>query len=104
MRIPRHFTVIIISTVQVLVVSSMIGMLPSANALSADFSTLIGKHVVGYQGWFSCPDDKAKLGWRHWFRGSQPEPNNLVVDMWPDTSELSPGELCPTGLILATGK
>lgn len=72
-------------------------------ALASDFSTLYGKHVVGYQGWFSCPTDPDGLGWRHWFKG-KPAATNLVVDMWPDTSELTPPELCDTGLSLPSGK
>jgi hypothetical protein len=77
----------------------------SANpARAGDFSTLYGKHVVGYQGWFSCPSDPDGLGWRHWFRGKEPDAKDLVVDMWPDTSELTPPELCATGLSLPSGK
>jgi hypothetical protein len=76
----------------------------SSSALAVDFSTLYGKHVVGYQGWFSCLTDPDGLRWRHWFRGNQPVATDLVVDMWPDTSELTPPELCPTGLSLPSGK
>jgi hypothetical protein len=28
-------------------------------------STLTGKVMVGYQGWFNCEGDGAKLGWKH---------------------------------------
>jgi hypothetical protein len=65
--------------------------------------TLYGKHIAGYQGWFSCPTDGGTLGWRHWFR-DKASPEDLVVDMWPDVSELSEDELCPTGLFSASGK
>ncbi|HZU89416.1 MAG TPA: glycoside hydrolase family 71/99-like protein, partial [Stellaceae bacterium] len=69
------------------------------------YSSLRGLHVTGYQGWFDCPGDGAGLGWGHWFRGgSNPhDPNSLAIDMWPDTSELGPDELCPTGFHLPSG-
>jgi hypothetical protein len=66
--------------------------------------TLLGKHIVGYQGWFSCPGDKAQLGWRHWFRGAKPDVSQLVVDQWPDTSELNVTDRCDTGLLLRKGQ
>lgn len=75
-----------------------------AHAARPMFSTLVGMHVAGYQGWFSCPGDVAKLGWRHWFRDNRAAPHDLVVDMWPDTSGFPVEDLCPTGLFLRTGK
>ena len=33
---------------------------------SVDARTLHHKVLCGYQGWFRCPDDSAKQGWRHW--------------------------------------
>jgi hypothetical protein len=68
------------------------------------FTSLIGMHVAGYQGWFSCPGDRTGLGWRHWFQGRPPAPPKLAIDMWPDTSGFDPDELCPTGLTLPSGQ
>src|SRR5271166_3206038 len=67
------------------------------------FASLIGMHVVGYQGWFSCPGDRTGLGWRHWFQGNPPAPPKLAIDMWPDTSGFDRDELCLTGLTLPSG-
>jgi hypothetical protein len=69
------------------------------------YSTLRGMHVAGYQGWFGCPNDGGGIGWGHWFRGGADphDPNSLAIDMWPDTSELEPDELCPTGFRLPSG-
>jgi hypothetical protein len=35
-------------------------------ARGVDTSTLTGKVMVGYQGWFNCEGDGADLGWTHW--------------------------------------
>jgi hypothetical protein len=65
-----------------------------------DASTLTGKLVMGYQGWFFCPGDGSPLNrWVHWFgAGMQP-----TVDLWPDTSELTAAERCDSGYTLPDG-
>ncbi len=75
------------------------------HAQTADhsFTSLIGMHITGYQGWFSCPGDRTGLGWRHWFQGNPPAPPKLAIDMWPDTSGFDRDELCLTGLTLPSG-
>jgi hypothetical protein len=74
------------------------------------YTSLLGVHVAGYQGWFTCPGDGAPAsdgapGWSHWFfPGTDAgNPNSLAGDQWPDTSELGPGERCPTSFHLSTG-
>ena len=54
-----------------------------------DVSTLHGKVMVGYQGWFNTPNDGMELGWKHWSRSAnQPiDADNITVDLWPDVSE-----------------
>ncbi len=70
-----------------------------------DTSTLTGKVMCGYQGWFNCPGDGANLGWTHWAkRRTKPfAPGNVTVDLWPDVSELEPDERYPTGFKHADG-
>lgn len=70
-----------------------------------DNTTLHGKIMVGYQGWFNCPDDGANLGWKHWARnGRRPfGPRNVTVDLWPDTSELTESERYETDFEYADG-
>ena len=48
-----------------------------------DTSTLTGKVMTGYQGWFNCEGDGAVLGWTHWARNkSKPfAPGNVTVDL-----------------------
>jgi hypothetical protein len=79
---------------------------PSRSTPAVDATTLAGKLMFGYQGWFGCPDDGSQLArWEHWFRAGQPagEPA-LRVDMWPDLSELPESERCATPLILPEGR
>ena len=80
------------------------GSSPTAAAI-VDPTTLDRKLMFGYQGWFACPDDGSPLGaWEHWFvRGQPARVATLRVDMWPDTSELSAEERCPTPLTLPSG-
>lgn len=69
-----------------------------------DVSTLTGKLVCGYQGWFNCEGDGAGRGWVHWTKkGGPPSGGNIKVDLWPDVSDYSPEELFPTELKLADG-
>ncbi len=70
-----------------------------------DTSTLTGKVMTGYQGWFNCEGDGADLGWVHWSRGKKQAagPDNVRVDLWPDVSEYAPEELFATDFKLADG-
>ena len=77
----------------------------AASASDADPTTLDGKLMFGYQGWFGCPGDGSPLGaWEHWFRRGAPSVASLRVDMWPDVSELSGTERCETPLVLPGGQ
>ncbi|MCO8124765.1 glycoside hydrolase family 71/99-like protein [Stieleria sp. TO1_6] len=73
---------------------------------TVDSSTMNGKVMVGYQGWFNCPSDGAELGWTHWARNSRKPfgPGNVTVDLWPDMSELESDERYPTEFKLANGQ
>ncbi len=70
-----------------------------------DTTTLAGKVMCGYQGWFGAPGDGSPdSGWRHWTK--QPGPladGNAKIDLWPDISELNSNECFTTGFKLADG-
>ncbi len=70
-----------------------------------DASTLTGKVLCGYQGWFNCEGDGADLGWTHWARHGRKMfgPGNVTVDLWPDVSEFDADELFPTGFKMPDG-
>lgn len=59
---------------------------------------IANKLIVGYQGWFGCPQDfEANPHWQHWFLGSV-DVRNLTVDMLPDIRTYDPDDLCDTGI------
>jgi hypothetical protein len=62
-----------------------------------DVSTLTGKIMCGYQGWFGAPGDGFGGGFRHWAKGRNFEPGSANIDLWPDVSELDPDERYDTG-------
>jgi hypothetical protein len=71
-----------------------------------DASTLRGKVLCGYQGWFRCPGDASGLGWIHWSRDSRRiAPRTVSFEMWPDLAEYSPSErFAAPGLFYPDGK
>lgn len=76
--------------------------LPAAQTVGA--TTLDGKVLLGYQGWFNCPGDGApQQSWRSWFRGA-PSPDTQTVDMYPDVRELDKDELCAVPGFTAGGR
>ena len=57
-------------------------------------TTLDGKVLCGYQGWFNTPGDGTDFGFGHWGQGlDRPGGGRFVVDMWPDVAEYNPEDL-----------
>jgi hypothetical protein len=78
---------------------------PYAGASNAgvDCSTLLGKVVCGYQGWFAAAGDGSQRGWRHYpFRGRF-EPGSCTIDLWPDVTDLTDEEKFATPFRHADG-
>lgn len=70
-----------------------------------DTSSLTGKVMCGYQGWFNCEGDGAERGWGHWTkRGGPMTSGNAKIDLWPDVSELGADERFVTGFTNASGR
>jgi hypothetical protein len=64
-------------------------------ASAVDATTLDGKLMFGYQGWFGCPGDGSPLNsWEHWFRRGAATA----------ATELPEGERCQTELTLPDGQ
>jgi autotransporter-associated beta strand protein len=70
-----------------------------------DTSTLKGKVMTGYQGWFGTPNDIADTGgWKHWARNGAMIPENFTMDAWPDLTEYDPASLAPAAnVVTASG-
>jgi hypothetical protein len=68
-----------------------------------DPSTLGGKALFGYQGWFRAPGDGAEASWLHWFTGGGAGASNATFDLWPDLSEFDGEELFPTDMVMGDG-
>ncbi len=87
------------------------GPLPDAGPPPAvvDSTSIDGKLLFGYQGWFAAEGDGSPLdaagdGWRHWSPGVTPAPANVSFECWPDTRELAAPELFATSMMLADGR
>ncbi|KAG2024035.1 hypothetical protein CC2G_001632 [Coprinopsis cinerea AmutBmut pab1-1] len=64
----------------------------------ANPSTIQGKFLVGYQGWFTCAGDGEPIGpghhgWLHWLNHPIPNGGRPNLDLWPDVSSYDPSEL-----------
>jgi hypothetical protein len=65
-----------------------------------DRTSLKGKVMTGYQGWFNTPNDLRDGGWRHWVRNNTMTPENFQIDAWPDTSDYDPAALVRAGNVM----
>jgi hypothetical protein len=64
-----------------------------ADGQKIDATTIHGKTMAGYQGWFRCPGDRLNIGWVHWSRDAKRiVPETLTFEMWPDMTEYGEGE------------
>lgn len=70
-----------------------------------DTTTLEGKVLCGYQGWFAAEGDGSERGWVHYAgSGGRFEPGNCGIDLWPDVLELTPEEKFATNFFHSDGK
>jgi len=78
-----------------LVLSTAAILNPCIHAQAVDTSTLTGKVLLGYQGWFRCPGGGTSgTNWSHWTRSGAPTEASISIDMYPDMREFEPGEAC----------
>lgn len=69
-----------------------------------DASTMTGKVMFGYQGWFGAPGDGSPPNrWWHWFSSNTADVAHVTVEMWPDTRELGADELFATSFTMPSG-
>ena len=62
-------------------------------SVSTENTSILGKVLAGYQGWFNTPTDGSNRGWQHYKTASGAfEPGQVTVDFWPDMSEADADE------------
>jgi hypothetical protein len=72
-----------------------------------DASTLNGKFMLGYQAWHACQGDGNPVNkYIHWGHAdnARPATNDVLADIWADTSEFAGSELFPASLVLGNGQ
>jgi hypothetical protein len=85
LQLTRRLNVVLLA-ISAVVAGDITGATAATNVVDA--TTLRGKVMCGYQGWFRCPGDQAKEGWIHWSRDpSRIAPDTLTVEMWPDMGD-----------------
>ncbi len=74
---------------------------------ATDPSSLDGKIMAGYQGWFVAKGDGTGLDWTHYGTGPRNarhfEPGAATIDLWPDLTEAGKSERYPTAFRAADG-
>jgi hypothetical protein len=88
---------------------ALLGALPATSVFAqavSDPSTIQGKVLVGYQGWFRCPGDGSNWNyWSHWSAGNAvPAAETISVDNYPDVTGMDPASLCPVPGMTVQGK
>lgn len=68
---------------------------------SVDRTTLKGKVMCGYQGWFAVPSDSINRGWYHYQKSGVFQPGKCSIDLWPDVSDLDADERYATSFVLS---
>ena len=76
-----------------LVITAMGIFSAEAKETRVDNSTLTGKVMCGYQGWFRTPFDGMNDRWVHYQHPNRKfEDGHCGIDYWPDMSEMGPDE------------
>lgn len=61
-----------------------------------DTTTLKGKIVTGYQGWFGTPNDGFNQSFKHYEQQGRFEPGSCTIDYWPHTADFPEDARVPT--------
>ncbi|HET9569811.1 MAG TPA: glycoside hydrolase family 71/99-like protein [Bacteroidales bacterium] len=84
---------VMLLTVSLLSVMAFAG---TKHGLTSAHTTINGKILCGYQGWFAAPTDGANLSWKHYSintkSGQLFEPGACSIDLWPDMHEYDANE------------
>ena len=112
----RKFSFLSMSLATLSIAASLCGAPPSRDEViermesyngesnpGADPTTINGKVLCGYQGWFTTPGDGSERSWSHYGRRGRFEPGSCSIDLWPDVSELDADEKVETRFQHADG-
>src|SRR5690349_453062 len=66
----RGSPVVNILAVQFVLFAACLSNSPAIGQPAVDSTTLDGKVLFGYQGWFRTPGDGSNVGWSHWSRSA----------------------------------
>ena len=67
-------------------------------------TSILGKVLTGYQGWFNSDSDGSGLDWKHYKTASGAfEPGEVTIDFWPDMSEADADEKYETAFTKIDG-
>ena len=87
-----------VKTVLIIAVSAItvVAFAGTKHGATSAHTTINGKILCGYQGWFATPTDGASLSWKHYSintkSGQLFEPGACSFDMWPDMREYNTNE------------
>ena len=70
---------------------------------AVEVSTLTGKVVCGYQGWFRGEGDGTDNGWHHYAGRNGFIPGSAGIEMWPDVEEIPAKDRIATSFKFADG-
>jgi hypothetical protein len=98
-----HFSIKVGNIVLVVTLALLTACITTHAQDTVDATTLTGKYMCGYQGWFECPGDGSGGGWFHWFNSQNPVHSSLNVDLFPDFTEYAANELFATDMHYSDG-
>lgn len=98
-----HFSIKVENIVLVVTLALLTACITTHAQDTVDATTLTGKYMCGYQGWFECPGDGSGGGWFHWFNSQNPVHSSLNVDLFPDFTEYAANELFATNMHYSDG-
>lgn len=78
---------------------------PRDEGTKVSATSITGKILCGYQGWFSHPSDGSAIKkWKHWFTNNRdPSLQYLSVDMYPNTDEYDDEDLAESNIRMQDG-